>query len=314
MTQRLSTLLLALAALFTVACSSDSTTETKTETTSRMPDAAARIGEQAYTCPMHPEVTAAQPGSCPKCGMKLVPKQAAADKSPAYRIRFAATPAAPVAGQPVELSFVPQVEGRDGDEVLLDEVHERKMHLIIVSRDLAQFYHEHPESNAAGRYVVPLTFRQGGEYVLFQDYTPTGASHQLGRQQLTVQGPAYQPTAFNQEKLTWAEGGYQATLSFDQPLQTGRSVAVRVTVRQGQRPVTNLDNYLGALGHMVIISADTERYLHVHPNAQKDKGPDIRFGTRFEAPGWYRVFLQFNHGGRVRTADFTLNVPAGPAA
>ena len=31
-----------------------------------------------YTCPMHPEVVADQPGRCPKCGMKLVPKDPAA--------------------------------------------------------------------------------------------------------------------------------------------------------------------------------------------------------------------------------------------
>jgi FtsP/CotA-like multicopper oxidase with cupredoxin domain len=30
----------------------------------------------AYACPMHPEVTAAEPGTCPKCGMKLVPSHA----------------------------------------------------------------------------------------------------------------------------------------------------------------------------------------------------------------------------------------------
>ncbi len=28
---------------------------------------------QEYTCPMHPEVRAAQPGKCPTCGMDLVP-------------------------------------------------------------------------------------------------------------------------------------------------------------------------------------------------------------------------------------------------
>ena len=26
-----------------------------------------------YTCPMHPEIRSPQPGSCPKCGMALVP-------------------------------------------------------------------------------------------------------------------------------------------------------------------------------------------------------------------------------------------------
>ena len=26
-----------------------------------------------YTCPMHPEIRSASPGTCPKCGMQLVP-------------------------------------------------------------------------------------------------------------------------------------------------------------------------------------------------------------------------------------------------
>jgi FtsP/CotA-like multicopper oxidase with cupredoxin domain len=30
----------------------------------------------AYACPMHPEITAAEPATCPKCGMKLVPADA----------------------------------------------------------------------------------------------------------------------------------------------------------------------------------------------------------------------------------------------
>jgi hypothetical protein len=32
-----------------------------------------------YTCPMHPEISSPKPGSCPKCGMKLVPKTPDAD-------------------------------------------------------------------------------------------------------------------------------------------------------------------------------------------------------------------------------------------
>ena len=31
-----------------------------------------------YTCPMHPEIRSAQPGQCPKCGMRLVEKEPAA--------------------------------------------------------------------------------------------------------------------------------------------------------------------------------------------------------------------------------------------
>jgi FtsP/CotA-like multicopper oxidase with cupredoxin domain len=38
-----------------------------------MPEAA---GPVTYSCPMHPDVTSAEPGRCPKCGMKLLASQA----------------------------------------------------------------------------------------------------------------------------------------------------------------------------------------------------------------------------------------------
>ena len=36
-----------------------------------------------YTCPMHPEVVRGEPGSCPKCGMTLVPRGAAKEQATA---------------------------------------------------------------------------------------------------------------------------------------------------------------------------------------------------------------------------------------
>src|SRR6516164_8856335 len=37
-----------------------------------------------YTCPMHPEVVQAGPGSCPKCGMALVPMVTAVSAASEY--------------------------------------------------------------------------------------------------------------------------------------------------------------------------------------------------------------------------------------
>ena len=73
-------LTLASLSLFATGCSDNkSTTETTatTPTTAAASDSTAAPAGMAtqYTCPMHPEVVADQPGKCPKCGMDLVVKK-----------------------------------------------------------------------------------------------------------------------------------------------------------------------------------------------------------------------------------------------
>jgi FtsP/CotA-like multicopper oxidase with cupredoxin domain len=43
-----------------------------------------QVQASSYACPMHPEVTASEPGTCPKCGMRLVPVQAQAGPPVSY--------------------------------------------------------------------------------------------------------------------------------------------------------------------------------------------------------------------------------------
>ncbi|MCB2408101.1 heavy metal-binding domain-containing protein [Hymenobacter lucidus] len=304
--------LLALASLLTAAsCSSETESDSAANTvTTPTTGTADHAGGHTYACPMHPEVTSTKEGEkCPKCGMKLEHNDQVAN-SKTYQMNFTATPTQLTAGQPATLAFTPRETGNESAPVPLAVVHEKKIHLIIVSKDLGQFYHEHPEYTADGDYKVQYTFPKGGNYVLFQDYTPTGSGHQLGRQPITVQGPAYTPAQFKNDDMQWEKNGYQASLSFDKPLTVGQLLSMKINITKDGQPVTDLDNYLGALGHVVVISQDTESYLHVHPNDQADKGPAIGFNTSFEKPGLYRVFLQFNHGGQIHTGDFTINVQA----
>ena len=47
-------------------------------------------------------------------------------------------------------------------------------------------------------------------------------------------------------------------------------------------------------------------YLHVHPLDERTAGPEpVSFATEFPTAGRYRLFLQFQAGGRVHTAAFT---------
>jgi Heavy metal binding domain len=41
---------------------------------------ASSVDRMTYTCPMHPQVISEHPGNCPRCGMKLVPRQPTAGK------------------------------------------------------------------------------------------------------------------------------------------------------------------------------------------------------------------------------------------
>lgn len=57
----------------------------------------------------------------------------------------------------------------------LEIVHEKPIHLIVVSDDLPFFNHIHPQPAPDGRYVVETSFPAGGAYRLFAGYTPDGA-------------------------------------------------------------------------------------------------------------------------------------------
>ena len=49
------------------------------------------------------------------------------------------------------------------------------------------------------------------------------------------------------------------------------------------------------------------------PGTKKASGPDIAFHTTFPSPGSYRLYLDFQHRGVVRTAAFSVNI-GGEAA
>ena len=79
-------------------------------------------------------------------------------------------------------------------------------------------------------------------------------------------------------------------------------------------PVTDLEPFLGAMGHLIIVSAGREQFVHSHPleprHRPPDRGPDIRFQCRFPAGGTYKAWAQFQHRGKVLTIPFTMQVAA----
>ncbi|MDG9427141.1 hypothetical protein OLF90_10715, partial [Streptococcus pneumoniae] len=66
-----------------------------------------------------------------------------------------------------------------------------------------------------------------------------------------------------------------------------------------------------AYGHLVALRTSDLAYLHVHPDGYPGDGvtpagPAITFYANMPSAEDYRLFLDFKHGGVVRTAEFTL--------
>ena len=286
-----------------------------------------------YQCPMHDGVLSERPGVCPLCGMTMVPVQTGVRRvlhDPPYGLTLAAAvePAATASTGVVDptpdplqrrLTFTPRKDG----QLLhpLPVVHEHPMHLTVVSTDLVRFDHVHPVPQPDGTLQLDYRFAAPGHYLVYAEYMPTGERDQVFRFPLDVGVPPaplapadLRPSVATAEPIP-SEPDLTAELVCQPrvPLAGTHTMLLFRLSDRGQ-PVTDLQPYMGAMGHCAIISQDTGMFLHCHPeqlfppHADSRGGPDLAFHTEFPAPGLYKIWGQFRRDGRVVVADFVVRV------
>jgi hypothetical protein len=172
-----------------------------------------------------------------------------------------------------------------------DVAHERRMHLIVARRDLTGFQHLHPTQAADGTWTTDVTLDDAGSYRLFADFTRAGEPHTLGAD-LRVDGEADLRPLPAPAATARSDGGYDVRLD-----RHGSELRFAIS-RDGEAIET--EPYLGAGGHLVALREGDLAFLHVHPD-----GDGVAFAAEFPTPGRYRLFLQFQHEGRVHTVAFT---------
>jgi len=219
------------------------------------------------------------------------------------------------AGARNELELV--ITGPDGRPVEDYEVeHDKELHLIVVSRDLVGYAHVHPIRDDAGLWTVEVPTMRPGSYRVFADFTPAGAEGLTLGADLTVPGEST-PVPLPAPSSEVTVDGYD--VSFAGELVAGTESEITVTVMRDGEPVTDLDPYLGALGHLVAIRDGDLAYLHVHPLAMATGpgGPAVRFAVEVPTAGTYGLYFDFSHDGAVRTAPViaeAVQADAQPAA
>lgn len=189
--------------------------------------------------------------------------------------------------------------------------HGKELHFIVASRDLTVYRHLHPVRAADGTWSTPVDLPAAGGYKAFADFAPAaeGAKGITLGADLSVAGP-YEPNPLPPAASTVEVDGYQVSLGGT--LTPGKAGELKLTVGKDGDPVTNLEPYLGAYGHLVALRDGDLAYLHVHPN-EGGPGPDVSFTATAPSAGTYRLFLDFQHEGKVRTAAFTVRAGGSPA-
>jgi hypothetical protein len=176
-----------------------------------------------------------------------------------------------------------------------DVAHTKRMHVIVVRRDLTGFQHLHPTLRADGTWATPLKLSAAGSYRLFADFERGGDKHTLASD-LSVDGAADLQPLPAPASTARSDGGYDVTVTRDGDLQ-------RFAISRDGVPVQP-EEYLGAAGHLVALREGDLAFLHVHPTSDAR----AEFEVTLPTAGRYRLFLQFQHEGRVQTVAFTQEV------
>jgi hypothetical protein len=271
------------------------------------PDAA------GYWCPMHPNMRGAVPGTCSQCGMALVAVRPAIEGKYSLDVEWLRH-----RSRAGTMRFVVR-EPRTGTIARrFERLHERPFHLFVISDDLLEFSHLHPVPQQDGSFELSSVSLRSGPYQLYADFLPVGGTPQLIRKTIF---PSRVAVGFSgsraphlvRESGKRADGSLRVRIDPDGGiLIAGTPVLIAFHLEDAETgaAISDLQPYLGAWGHALIVSADLADAVHSHPITPLTSpgGPTIYFQQRFPRAGMYRLWAQFMRNGHLSTVSFTVEV------
>jgi len=256
-----------------------------------------------------------------------------------YNFDFRTEPAVVKPGQKFQMRFKIFHPGTGEQVKKFEVVHEKQYHLFVISQDMEYFQHIHPEEGPDGTWTIDVTLPKPGYYKILSDFMPSGGAPQFIARPLVTAGYSGDLESGSAHlvpdtKLSKAVDDITATVVYDpQTCIVGLycHLNYHLTDTATGRPITDLQTYLGAFGHTLIMSEDMVDYVHSHPldilampdddggppvflippGADLEKlrgGPDVTFEGLMPKPGNYRAWTQFRRNDKVHTFAFTFKV------
>ncbi len=200
--------------------------------------------------------------------------------------------------------------------------HTKPMHIIVVRKDLTGFQHLHPDFNQnTGIFTLSeITFPTEGQYRIFADFAASGGQIDAMAMPMTTTifqdvqvGKTYEPQPIGTQERSKTIAGYQVRLDTEPLIVSGKETTLTFDLKQNGKAVTDLQSYLGALGHTVILREGSLDFIHAHPleAVSQPQTGKVNFMVDFPEAGTYKVFTQFQKDGKVLTTDFVITVGEG---
>jgi hypothetical protein len=250
-------------------------------------------------------------------------KMAMTDSSSNYTVNLMSGKSYP-SNKPVSLHFTVEKNGKAFKGFVLDST--KLVHLIVVRKDRSNFQHVHPTYNSkTGMFTMDnFQFPTDGQYRIYANFATTSA-HKDAMGMIATEAPyvdvnvgdaskvAAQPLGADSQTST-ADGLTAMIVSSPNNSSTptfyaGQDGTVEIGITKDGAAFKNLQEYLGNLGHMVILGPNLE-FIHAHPISGdvNNQTGYIPFMVTFPISGQYKIYLQTKVNDAVSTFDFNVTV------
>ena len=220
----------------------------------------------------------------------------------------------------------------EGKPLKLEVEHEKLVHVIVINDDFTIFSHIHPEDSKLttnemkdkGLFAINYTFAKSGRYIVGINFAANSKDY---TKKFYVDAAGIKKE--NSKKDLSAKkifGNYSVNLSYSK-ITAGKPVALKYYFEKDNKPLEDMEPYLGAAMHVVIVKDDLTDFMHTHAmvgmggmmdmntsmNMNMDMkvpskfGPNLEVDAEFPEKGLYHIFAEFRHNGKVVLTHFMVD-------
>jgi Cu+-exporting ATPase len=194
------------------------------------------------------------------------------------------------------------------------------MHLVLIRSDLTEFLHVHPEpTGATGELAVEVVFPADGTYLAVTEFRQRGeVADTFAETRLQVGGVASGAAALVEDRAPKTAAGVEVRLMGDLVAGEESELVLRFTDVATGTPVDDLQPFLAAAAHVVLVAEDGSGFVHTHAEQMgaggmtlalpgQTFGPELAVHLHVDRPGRYKLWVQARTpSGEVATAPFVL--------